>query len=232
MRGSSIAGTRYRAAMTFLLIVLIHVPRSGNGQEVVRNVKIHEGVVQTRPRTDAHVLGRRYVWNYQQRSYTIVLEVAVERYNAYNARDRVDIAGLVLEGAETLGPIAREFQSHIQQNPGWSPAERAGFVLTFVQALPYTSDSVTTGYDEFRRFGIETLVTVAETVRTRPSLRGRSCPSWARTLRLCCRRAISRWVWQVTFPAWLRSTRASYITTAKPRAAGGMSGISHRMSEE
>ena len=158
MKGSSISSIASRASATFLFLVLTHIPCSVWGQEVIRNVKIHEGVVQTRPRTDAHVLGRRYVWNYLQHSYTIVLEIAVERYNAYNARDRADIADLVREAAETLGPVVREFGAHRKQNTEWSPAERAGFVLAFVQALPYTTDNVTTGYDEFRRFGIETLV--------------------------------------------------------------------------
>jgi len=36
--------------------------------------------------------------------------------------------------------------------------DQVSFVLAFVQSLTYTSDSVTTGYDEYPRFPVETLV--------------------------------------------------------------------------
>ena len=35
---------------------------------------------------------------------------------------------------------------------------RVSFVLAFIQSLPYTSDSVTSGHDEYPRFPLETLV--------------------------------------------------------------------------
>jgi hypothetical protein len=41
---------------------------------------------------------------------------------------------------------------------GWDGLERVDFVLAFVQGWPYTSDSVTTGYDEYPRYPIETIV--------------------------------------------------------------------------
>ena len=39
-----------------------------------------------------------------------------------------------------------------------SKQDRINFVLSFVQSLPYTLDTVSTGYDEFRRYAIETLI--------------------------------------------------------------------------
>jgi len=41
---------------------------------------------------------------------------------------------------------------------GLNRAEKAQFVANFVQSLPYTSDNVTTGYDEYPRYPLETLV--------------------------------------------------------------------------
>ena len=41
---------------------------------------------------------------------------------------------------------------------GYNSFDKVSFVLAFVQSLPYTSDSVTTGRDEYPRFPIETLV--------------------------------------------------------------------------
>ena len=41
---------------------------------------------------------------------------------------------------------------------GFDQYETVSFMLAFVQSLPYTSDNVTTGYDEYHRFPLETLV--------------------------------------------------------------------------
>jgi predicted transglutaminase-like cysteine proteinase len=41
---------------------------------------------------------------------------------------------------------------------GYGPLDEVSFVLSFVQSLKYTSDSATTGYDEYPRFPVETLV--------------------------------------------------------------------------
>ncbi len=44
------------------------------------------------------------------------------------------------------------------QSLGYGSYDQVSFVLAFVQSLPYTSDNVTTGNDEYPRFPIETLV--------------------------------------------------------------------------
>ena len=44
------------------------------------------------------------------------------------------------------------------QDQNYNFFEEVSFILAFVQSLPYTSDSVTTGYDEYPRFPLETLV--------------------------------------------------------------------------
>ena len=36
--------------------------------------------------------------------------------------------------------------------------EKVNLVITFVQSLPYTSDSVTTAFDEYPQYPMETLV--------------------------------------------------------------------------
>ena len=41
---------------------------------------------------------------------------------------------------------------------GYSEFDTIGFAAAFVQSLPYTSDKVTTGFDEYPRYPIETLV--------------------------------------------------------------------------
>lgn len=46
----------------------------------------------------------------------------------------------------------------VGQEEGFSDFETAEFAATFVQSLPYTADSVTTPYDEYPRYPVETLV--------------------------------------------------------------------------
>ena len=46
----------------------------------------------------------------------------------------------------------------VAEKEGFSELEKVEFATTFVQSLPYTSDSVTTSYDEYPRYPIETLV--------------------------------------------------------------------------
>lgn len=48
-----------------------------------------------------------------------------------------------------------EFQQVTSSLPN---TDKVNFILAFVQSLPYTVDNVTTGYDEFRRYAIETLI--------------------------------------------------------------------------
>lgn len=43
-------------------------------------------------------------------------------------------------------------------NEGWGEFETVSFALAFVQSWPYTSDDVTTEYDEYPRYPVETIV--------------------------------------------------------------------------
>ena len=133
---------------------------SGNGfaADALREVLIVEGINQQRPPNNRSTIGKRYVWNFQGKSYTVLMIIDVERYNSYAGKERYDIPKLVAEGTGVIGNLKREFQKTFRQNRHWTQQERVDFVLSFVQSLPYTLDDVTTGYDEFRRYAIETLI--------------------------------------------------------------------------
>ena len=53
--------------------------------------------------------------------------------------------------------LVSEFE-RVAQAEGFSDFEKVALVTTFVQGLPYTPDSVSTPYDEYPRYPIETLV--------------------------------------------------------------------------
>ena len=134
------------------------ITTNSTAQDALSGVRIVEGIVQQRPPNTRQTLGRRYVWNFKGKSYTILMTIDIEKYNSYGGKERYDIPELVEEGRTTIGNLTREFQNVFKRDREWSKRDRVDFVLSFVQSLPYTHDDVTTGYDEFRRYAVETLI--------------------------------------------------------------------------
>ena len=141
-----------------LLLGSLLITANGTAQNALSGVRIVEGIVQQRPPNTRQTIGKRYVWNFKGKSYTVLMTIDIEKYNSYDGKERYDIPQLVEEGRTTIGNLTREFQNIFKQHREWSKQDRIDFVLSFVQSLPYTLDDVTTGYDEFRRYAIETLI--------------------------------------------------------------------------
>ena len=148
----------YIRLLIALFLGSLLITANGTAQNALSGVRIMEGIVQQRPPNTRQTLGRRYVWNFKGKSYTVLMTIDIERYNSYDGKERYDIPQLVEEGRTTIGNLTREFQNVFKQRREWSKQDRVDFVLSFVQSLPYTLDDVTTGYDEFRRYAIETLI--------------------------------------------------------------------------
>jgi hypothetical protein len=145
----------------FLIVLILSgflINTNAFAQDALSDVRIVDGINQYRPPNTRQTIGRRYIWNFKGKSYTILMTIDVEKYNSYSGKERYDIPKLVEEGRTTVGNLTREFQRIIRQNKSWSHEDRVDFVLSFVQALPYTLDDVTTSFDEFRRYAIETLI--------------------------------------------------------------------------
>ncbi len=146
-----------RLFISLLLSSFLIIPNS-DAQDALSYVRIIDGLVQQRPPNTRQTMGKRYVWNFKGKSYTALMTIDIEKYNSYDGKERYDIPKLVEEGRTTIGNLTREFQNIFKQHRQWSHQERIDFVLSFVQSLPYTFDDVTTGYDEFRRYAVETLI--------------------------------------------------------------------------
>ena len=148
----------YIRLLILLLLGSLLITVNSTAEDALSAVRIVEGIVQQRPPNTRQTLGKRYVWNFKGKSYTVLMTIDIEKYNSYDGKERYDIPQLVEEGRTTIGNLTREFQNVFKRHRGWSRQERINFVLSFVQSLPYTLDDVTTGYDEFRRYAIETLI--------------------------------------------------------------------------
>ncbi len=148
----------YMRLLIAVVLGSLFMTANGTAENALSGVRIVEGIVQQRPPNTRQTLGKRYVWNFKGKSYTVLMTIDIEKYNSYDGKERYDIPQLVEEGRTTLGNLTREFQNIFKRHREWSRQDRIDFVLSFVQSLPYTHDDVTTGYDEFRRYAIETLI--------------------------------------------------------------------------
>ncbi len=119
--------------------------------------KVHEGLSSIRLKNAPQALVRRYVWNFENETFTLLLGLSVEAYNSYTNRKRTKWVEMLAEGVHVAKPIVDEFRKLAKKN-NWNTEQTANFVLFFVQCLPYTVDDVSTGIDEFPRYAIETLV--------------------------------------------------------------------------
>ena len=120
-------------------------------------IELSSRLSQKRLKNTASVLGRRYIWNFDEETYTLLIGLDVETYNTYANTDRLSLGGMTLKEVPVTEKIAAEFNK-LAGEQGWNGEKLVSFVLAFVQSLPYTVDQVTTGYDEFIAYAYETLV--------------------------------------------------------------------------
>ena len=108
---------------------------------------------------------KSFAWDYEGRHWTWNLSIPVDLYNAYKS---VPISTRTRDGPAGYGFCTTTKDAYLQTlakelndtatRLEYDSYNQVSFVLAFVQSLPYTSDSVTTGRDEYPRFPIETLV--------------------------------------------------------------------------
>jgi hypothetical protein len=119
---------------------------------------------QVSAQTDGNY-NKSFAWDYNGQHWTWNLSIPVDLYNAYKS---VPASTRTHDGPAGYGFCTTTKDSYVQSlaielndtanRQGYDSFDEVSFVLAFVQSLPYTADSVTTGHDEYPRFPIETLV--------------------------------------------------------------------------
>ena len=107
---------------------------------------------------------QHYEWNFKESGFPPVkwswdLNISNERLNGYkefSQNKRRNYGYMITTKDGTLKEAAESFRN-ASQKKGYTGQSEVSFVLSFVQSLEYTSDKVTTGYDEYPRFPLETL---------------------------------------------------------------------------
>ena len=102
-----------------------------------------------------------YSWEYEDSSWTYTQDVPFELYDYYQARDHTNRDYVDYALSDYDDRYIRQIVSSFETGGtdfGYSDNENVMNVVSFVQSLPYTSDSVSTGADEYPRYPVETLV--------------------------------------------------------------------------
>lgn len=121
---------------------------------------------------------RHLEWGYKGRRWTWNLRVplsSLSRFKSVSAADRmrycfvshryrgffitalVGYSFFVTTEDPCMIEVARGLQE-ISRREGWESHDEVSFVLAFVQSLSYTRDDVSTGYIDYPRFPVETLL--------------------------------------------------------------------------
>jgi len=105
-----------------------------------------------------------YEWQYPRgwfpTTWTYDARIPKETYEYFSNKPRVsDYSEYVDSPADDvwIENLAHLFVEEAEKK-GWGEFETVSFVLAFVQSWPYTSDNVTTPYDEYPRYPVETIV--------------------------------------------------------------------------
>ncbi len=108
---------------------------------------------------------KTFNWSYGDYEYTWDLNIPKALYDEYKdvpvrTRIRNGIGGygfLTTTEDDYVKSLATQLNESASEK-NFDSFETVSFVLAFVQSLPYTSDNVTTRFDEYPRFPVETLV--------------------------------------------------------------------------
>ena len=152
--------TRFWLVVSVLFLINLVLLSRGSASGALRHVEITKGKDLKRRLGIRGAQEESYYWTFENRGYTILVAIDNQKYNKarnYKRQRRYNLAyfpPLVREGTEALEDLVREFNRVMV--PGWSAARKVNFVFAFVQSFPYTDD-VTTGYDEYYKYAIETL---------------------------------------------------------------------------
>lgn len=102
----------------------------------------------------------QYDWNYRGYKWMYESIIPKSSYEYFKSKQRI-----ANYGEYVLNPIDDTEMNHLAdmfnqkaKEQRWDEAEALTLVLSFVQSMPSTSDKVTTGYDEYPRYPVETIV--------------------------------------------------------------------------
>jgi hypothetical protein len=118
--------------------------------------------VPTEAPDESDYYARSYAWSFNGYDYTWDLTISKSSYNFYRNRPHdqhlhYEMYAMSDYDRTYLDSLVDKLQEASDRD-GFSEFDSVMMVIAFVQSLPYTSDEVTTGFDEYPRYPVETLV--------------------------------------------------------------------------
>jgi len=105
---------------------------------------------------------RKYNWVFERENYTWEYVFPKSLYDYYKNKDRAYSQDYTIYATDpeddNLTENLVDQLNDYGERQGLDKYEKVNFIISFVQGLPYTSDNVTTGHDEYPRYPVETLV--------------------------------------------------------------------------
>ena len=116
------------------------------------------------PTYSPDTITKEYEWSYDGQEWQWTLAIPQSLYDYYVERPRAQTEDYSIyvthpKDDEYIDTIIAKIEE-AADDAGYDKIETVNFAVSFVQSLPYAVDSVTTSYDEYPRYPIETLVDI------------------------------------------------------------------------
>ncbi len=104
----------------------------------------------------------KYNWTFQRKKYKWEYIFPKSLYDYYKNKERIFSNDYTIYATDKkddrlISDLVNHFDDYADDQ-GFDKYEKVNFIISFVQGLPYTSDNITTGHDEYPRYPVETLV--------------------------------------------------------------------------
>jgi hypothetical protein len=108
---------------------------------------------------------REFCWNYGGETWTWNLTIPAALYEAYvsipdSVRSQIQLSGFgyfTTTDDSYMQSLAQKINETATAE-GYSSLQEANFALAFIQSIPYATDLNSTGYQDYPRFPVETLI--------------------------------------------------------------------------
>ena len=107
-------------------------------------------------------IAKTYIWSFSGKVWTVELQVPKTTLDYFRNHARLNGEDYTIyvtntEDDDYMTGVANKLRVLASQE-GYTGAREVNFVASFVQSMPYEFDNVTTGYQEYARYPLETLV--------------------------------------------------------------------------
>lgn len=123
------------------------------------------GAVTAQTQDQPQFYNREFTWNFGGEYWTWNLSIPVALFEQYQSvpdsvRTQIPLSGFGYF-TTTEDPYLQTLVAKINQTAtaqGYNPIQEVNFALAFVQSIPYATDLNSTGYSDYPRFPVQTLV--------------------------------------------------------------------------